>query len=126
MNAATRAYVALIVACGYRVFMRQPGDEYCYFTDAEGKRIGYAQWSSHRPSVSTVHIPCRSAGTGYAAGGDITPETLAHALTMTVPYWDAGNAGNVRKWLSWSAFQRASSFNGEYVEVTLSPEADHA
>lgn len=104
MHTDTPEMIALIQSCGYRVFMRDPSDGYCFYTDAEGRRIGSAQWSSYNWSVSTVRPPCRRNGTGTIVSNEINPETLAQALYGSL-------------YSSWAARCRESAWNASYVEV---------
>ena len=108
--------IALIKSCGFRVFMRNPSDKHCHYTD--GTRIAYCQWSDHRPYVSTVHFPNRQCGTGYHFADAITADTIRDALNCQAPCWAyrADRAATV-KWSSWDAFHKSSKFNQELKEV---------
>lgn len=68
---------------GFNVYAPETLSTYFYFTD--GDRIGYAQADRLTgPSFSTVHKPCKNAGTGYKA------DTMAEALTHR-PQWVTSN-----------------------------------
>ena len=60
---------------GYKVYGPERFTTYCFFTD--GVRIGYAQKGG---KYTTVHVPCRSNGTGFQAD---SPE---QALTVMAGY----------------------------------------
>jgi len=104
--------VALIQSCGYRVFMRNPTDENCFYTD--GEKIGYAQWGRCRPCVTSVHKPNRTTGTGFGIAEDITPESLKDALHCHAPSWASGT---VKKYRNWEAFHKESNWNASLKEV---------
>lgn len=108
----TSPEVELIQSCGYRVFMRKPTDEYCFFTD--GTRIGYAQWSGYRTSVSSVHVGSRENGTGFGVADSITPESIKAAAEMVMPNWATGS---VRKYRSWDEYIAESDWNAGLTEV---------
>jgi hypothetical protein len=69
---------------GFTVYAPEALKTYFYFTD--GDRIGYAQADRLRgPTFSTVHKPCKHAGTGYKA------DTMAEALSHR-PSWAMNDA----------------------------------
>lgn len=112
-------YIGLIKQAGWRVFVR-PGSpysrQYCYYTD--GKVIGYAQWSSGRPQVSSVHMPNSQTGTGFQVDDKITPETLKEAAQCTCPSWArAADRDCVTKYKDWDEFHSKDSFTSKLVEV---------
>lgn len=95
-----------IKAQGYRVFYNpDQGDNvtYCFYTD--GERIAYAQWPGYETSVSTVHMPNLSNGTGFRIADTITPGTLREALYCVSPAWHRGK--RVAKYRSWEDFARS-------------------
>lgn len=53
-----------IKSLGYDVYIREPKQEYCFYTD--GTHIGYAQWGGMEPRVCSVHKPSLLCGTGYS------------------------------------------------------------
>jgi hypothetical protein len=68
---------------GFTIYAPETLSTYFWFTD--GERIGYAQTNQLTgPSFSTVHKPCKHAGTGYRA------DTMAEALTHR-PQWVTRN-----------------------------------
>jgi hypothetical protein len=69
---------------GFAIYAPEALSTYFYFTD--GERIGYAQADRLKgPSFSTVHKPCKHAGTGYKA------DTMAEALSHR-PSWAMNDA----------------------------------
>lgn len=113
-----RIIIDQIKATGFRVYMRNAKDIYCYFTD--GKNIGYFQIERIGSfSISTVHIPNTTSGTGYQieryAYGAITKDRLRAAF-ITCPSW-AGRDSSVRKWNDFEAFRNADSFNKQLTET---------
>jgi hypothetical protein len=64
---------------GFTIYAPEALSTYFWFTD--GDRIGYAQAGRlEGPSFSTVHKPCKHAGTGYKA------ESMSRALEHR-PSW---------------------------------------
>jgi hypothetical protein len=114
---STKAAVAFIKACGYRVFMRSPSDEHCFYTDADGKRIGYAQWSGYRTSVSSVHKANRTTGTGFQIAESITKDSLRDAIACHCPGWSYRDASTVKKYRDWDEYRAESRFNSELQEA---------
>ena len=110
--------IQIMQEMGLRVFTR--GDEnptYCYFTD--GKYIGYAQWGDVC-SVSTVHKPNKSTGTGFIVACEITQETLLTAMQTIAPHWvSAADRASVRKYIDIDDFLRDSKWNSEFKEAIL-------
>lgn len=86
---------------GYKVYAPVPLTTYVYFTDAEGERIGYAQYSSMRgEEFSTRHKPHRNIGTGFQA--DSAEEALSFA-----PSWVHGaDRGFVVKYKDFETFRK--------------------
>jgi hypothetical protein len=69
---------------GFTIYAPETLSTYFYFTD--GERIGYAQADRLKgPSFSTVHKPCKHAGTGYKA------ESMSRALEHR-PSWAVNDA----------------------------------
>ena len=113
-------YIALIKTAGYRVFIR-PNSltgrvTYCFYTD--GVRIGYAQWSDGRPSVSTVHKANLKTGTGFQFADDITRETITGAAKCFAPWWASqADQESVKKYSDWRHFVKSSVFHADFLEV---------
>ena len=69
---------------GFTVYAPETLSTYFYFAD--GERIGYAQTDRLTgPSFSTVHKPCKHAGSGYTA------ESMNRALEHR-PSWAVNDA----------------------------------
>ena len=116
MNTETQAYISLIKSCGFDVYMINTSDEYCCYTD--GVNIGYAQWSSHRESVSTVHIPNMTTGTGFVYSDAINEKTIKSAANKLGPAWATyRQLDSVKKFKSWDAFVNSSKFHQAYKKV---------
>ncbi len=100
-----------------RVFVRDTENPtYCFFTD--GEHIGYAQWSTSRSSVSTVHKPNKSTGTGFTVADEITRETLLAAMQTIAPHWvSAADRASVRKYRDIDDYLKSSKWNSELTEV---------
>lgn len=107
-----------IKACGFRVFTRNGGATYAYFTD--GKRFGYIQQErSGGYCCSTVHIPNRITGTGYRLDGfsAITRENLLPALAFA-PHWASGrDVGSIKKHATLASFLKEHSWGNGLTEV---------
>lgn len=116
----TNGYIEMMKAEGWRVFLRKDSitgrnAEWCHVTD--GTNIAYVQWRD-RVSVSTVHKPNRTTGTGFNVSDSITPAAIRHALYMVAPNWaTATDIESVKKWKNWEEFHQADSWNSELFEV---------
>jgi hypothetical protein len=113
-------YIEMMKAQGWKVYKRTAKGafkcEYCFCTD--GTKIAYVQWSDGRPSISTVHVPNRTTGTGFQFADSITPTTICEAMNCHAPSWArAIEISSVRKWKNWEEFHQANSFNAELTEV---------
>lgn len=81
--------IDMLKAKGYRVFAPEQPTTYVYFTEQDGKRIGYAQINRFEGlKYSTVHKPHTQVGTGYAAKDDKEALSLAPdwALQRDIPF----------------------------------------
>ena len=114
-------YVTMLKAEGWQVWMRNdpiakhPG-QYCFVTD--GTHIAYAQWSDHRPGVSTVHLPNKTTGTGFQFAETITPDTVCKAMNCVAPAWASDkDRASVRKYTDWNEYLHANSFNEGLFQV---------
>lgn len=109
--------IQLMHEMGLRVFVRDTENPtYCFFTD--GKNIGYAQWDGIRESVSTVHKPNKSTGTGFNVADEITRETLLAAMQTFAPHWvSASDRASVLKYRNIDDYLKASEWNSELTEV---------
>lgn len=108
-------YIELIKSLGFSVYMRDLKDSYCYYTD--GVSIGYAQWSRLAVSVSSVHKPNRTSGTGFRVEDDITAQGLRAALTLHTPHWAVHDQSSVKKYKNWDEFQNANTWNSGFFQV---------
>lgn len=103
---------------GFRVYQRDPEkDTWFYFTD--GTHIGYCQFPDRLPSsLTTVHQPSTSAGTGFAFadGPEVTAESMKQCAHTHCPAWfnRTGWSSSVHKFRDWEHFTRSSKFNSEY------------
>lgn len=110
------AVIQSIARASFDVYMRDRKDTFLIFTD--GTRIGYLQNSAFRGiSVSTVHVPNKSSGTGFGildslSEADLTAEKLNEAFVIA-PDW-ARDRQSVRKWKDLVQFQASNNFNAEY------------
>lgn len=110
------AVIQSVARAGFDVYMRDQKDTFSIFTD--GTRIGYLQNSAFRGmSISTVHVPNKSSGTGFGvldslSEADLTAEKLSEAFVIA-PDWGRDRQ-SVRKWKDFAAFKAADSFNAEY------------
>ena len=113
-------HIKTIKTAGFRVFVHGPVEKatYCYFTD--GVRIGYAQWDSPYKgdeSLSTVHMPNTTTGTGYKLDCPISADNLPLAFQF-VPHWASRqDAATLKKYRDWNAFFNRDSFNSQLLEV---------
>ena len=111
-----------VLAFGYRVFMREPGSTYAYFSD--GDRVGYVQREAGGGfTVSTVHMPNQKTGTGYQISrhAPLTAETLREALFTVSPPWDRNNLDTVLKFRDLDQFLSHSTWNEGFVEQFAGP-----
>ena len=116
-NPISAETIALIKSFGFDVYMRSPKDSWLYFTD--GKRIGYLQNDfGGGYSLSTVHKPNISTGTGFDVGRniyDLSKEVLERAF-MFAPSWSYDHH-TIVKYPDMHAFIAANQFNKEYKPV---------
>jgi hypothetical protein len=113
-----KATITRVQSFGFDVYMQDEGDTYLYFTD--GKRIGYMQIErlAGPYSITTVHIPNTSTGTGFRiadVGDDFTKDQLELAF-VHAPDW-ARDRSSVKKWNDWAHFAGANTFNGKYRKI---------
>ena len=106
-----------ITAAGFDVYMRDPSDTYCYFTD--GTRIGYLQLGRLEGlSLTTVHKPNTQTGTGFGVIqglGHLDRKTLELAF-VTYPNWPLypEHRASVHKYKDMAAFLKADHWNSTY------------
>lgn len=84
---------------GFRVYVFQERVGQIFFED-EAQRVGSASAFYSSLSYSTVHKPCRQAGTGYQLERE-TFDTrriwLERACQVYCPDWDAKNFHHIKK-----------------------------
>ena len=88
-----------IAASGFDVYMRDESDTFGYFTD--GSNIGYFQEQPLEGlTLSTVHIPNRTSGTGFRldAPETISAASLAKAFAHSPEWADSRARASVRKY----------------------------
>lgn len=107
--------IKAIQVAGFSVYMRNPTDTWCYFTD--GKNIGYLQTDSLKGlSISTVHIPNCTSGTGYGLTEgrlrieDISETVLRDAFILAPSWADQRSRASVVKWKDWETFSKANKW----------------
>lgn len=111
-----------IAALGFDVYQNpQPQwRTYLFFTD--GTRIGYLQrgdWGGL--SLSTVHIPNRTTGTGYRMTDDSEPPLMLTRAALEKafargPHWAyASELQTVQKWANMAAFLKSRTASLELV-----------
>ena len=106
---------------GFRVYMRTPNDSWLYFVD-DADRIGYAQETrSGFVSISTVHVPNRTTGTGFFLDDipSLSANNLAKAFVIAPSWETGGDRASVKKWESWEAFKASSPFNADYKMIEV-------
>lgn len=111
--------IAKVKAMGFAVYMRNPGDTWLYFTD--GVRLGYLQEERYGGfSLSTVHKPNHTTGTGYNVERDAPDFDKAMLLRcfQHAPSWAHGSdPATVVKFASVAQWLASSAFTCEYKEV---------
>lgn len=107
-----------IIKQGFKVYMRDTDDSYAYIESEDG--ICYIQHSRITGySITTVHKPNKSTGTGYGLYSDVgrvTPKMLNEAIRTRYPHWDYG-APSVSKYTSMEHYTKGSKFNTIYKQV---------
>ncbi len=113
-HAPLRAAIEAVAAAGFAVYMRAVTDTYLFFTD--GTKIGYLQVGlGGGYSLSTVHIPNKSTGTGFGVADPnvLDREALEKALIHT-PHWVGRDAANtVRKYRDMEDMRSRDAWNAE-------------
>jgi hypothetical protein len=103
----------------YSLWSSQPGKpSYFYFTD--GENIGYCQEGYFGGlRFSSVHKPCREAGTGFGLQDDpglytATVEDAKKAFTVA-PAWWRGKRIAIKKYKDWNEYTEKNN-SCKYVE----------
>lgn len=101
MTPEAKQLIDLLKAKGYRVFAPERPTTYVWFTEPDGKRIGYAQMNRLTGlEYSTVHKPHRQVGTGYCAQDDKAALSLA-------PHWaHAHDVAHIQKYADIDEFRK--------------------
>lgn len=106
---------------GYRIWMKEPNDTYCYITPPDGEGVAYCQYSPVEGyTISSTHQPNRFTGTGYHVErhvDQITKDMVDRALGTTCPNWDRKNAAHVHKWRDIDHFLGWDNWQGMFREV---------
>lgn len=116
------ALIDKIKRLGFRVWMRHPEDNFLLFTDKDGKKIGYLQDSGPEAiSMSTVHKPNHTSGTGYGMFKHVDEMDLSRedldACFCLYPQWaDSKSRDSVKKWKGIDEYRAANKFNAAYLE----------
>lgn len=109
------AVIQIIKGFGFNVYMRNPNDTYCYYTD--GDRIGYMQENRLGGyTICTVHVPNRTTGTGFnmATCAELTKENLELGF-VNVPSWaNSYDRESVKKWRDITHFLEADSWHRDF------------
>jgi hypothetical protein len=105
--------IQAVADAGFDVYMRNERDTYLFFTD--GTNIGYLQQSSASGlSLSTVHKPSHTHGTGYRITDhlqQINAEALRPAFMLHPAWAPSVSLEAIRKWSSMDEYRAANSFN---------------
>lgn len=120
--------IAKVQSLGFDVYMRSPDDTWLLFVD--GDRIGYLQCGHFGGySLSTVHKPNRTTGTGFQILVDVDLEgldrdALERAL-VSAPHWANGpERQSVSKWKGIDEYRAGGLFNAEYKLVEKKEKVD--
>ncbi len=110
--------IAKVQSLGFNVYMRNEKDSWLLFTSADDKNIGYLQQERFGGvTLSTVHIPNKTTGTGYQIQhmeDDFNVDDL-NTCFATAPHWAFNrDRETVRKWRDMAAYIAANSWNGGY------------
>ena len=118
-----KATIAKVQSFGFDVWMHGPDESasWMIFTDPEGKRLGYLQENSGGIgggwTLSTVHKPNTTTGTGYSMGNavaDFTAEDLAACFAMG-PAWALNrDMASVKKYRDMEEYRSRGSWEAKY------------
>jgi hypothetical protein len=108
--------IRAIQQAGFSVYMRSIEDTWLHFTD--GENIGYLQNDRLGGlSISTVHVPNYTSGTGFKIAKGLSvddircAETLKKAFAMAPAWALSSSVASVKKWKSLDAFLSAGPWN---------------
>lgn len=76
----------------FSVYTSDNKENITYFYFVKNNKIGYCQYE-YGFSFSTVHKPCKEAGTGFRVYSEITEPTIKHAEDCFIkrPLWNTFN-----------------------------------
>lgn len=111
-----QSVIDAVAAAGFEVWMRDPKDTFMLFTD--GRNIGYLEDNRlYGYSISTVHIPNKSTGTGFQIErhvSELTKDRLERAF-ISHPSWARGDEiSSVKKYRDMEHYRSGNRFNAEY------------
>jgi hypothetical protein len=113
--------IKAVIDAGFTPYMRNTSDSYMYYTD--GARVAYLQIDRLRGvTLSTVHIPNRTTGTGFSLADDlygVTKESLESAFMHSPSWANRFDRESVKKFGSMEAFLTSTKWNGDFKPVTL-------
>ncbi len=111
--------IRAVQQAGFSVYMRNPGDSWLYFTG--GKSIGYLQDDRLGGlSLSTVHVPNITSGTGFKimeglSAIDIADAEILKKAFAIAPGWALqSSVASVKKWPNIDAFLSANQWNSGF------------
>jgi hypothetical protein len=114
-----KSIIAKVQSFGFDVYMRNVDDTWLYYTD--GTNIGYLQVGGVMGlSLSTVHVPNRTTGTGFAVEGheDMLTEAALKGAFIQAPGWAySDDRASVEKYRDMTQFIKSSAFNQAYTLV---------
>lgn len=111
--------IARLQGFGFNVWMREPGDTYLLFTDAEDKNIGYLQIGRLEGiGLSTRHKANTISGTGFQVQrhhtGELTREDCERCFVIAPGWADSRSRASVKKYRDMAEYLADSSFNAAY------------
>lgn len=109
------AVIAKVQSFGFDVYMRKTTDSWLIFTD--GKNVGYLQDGGFGFTLTTVHAPNSTSGTGYQIERDVPAfdKAMLERCFLLAPLWAATrDIQSVRKYRDIEAYRASSSFCSEY------------
>lgn len=116
-----REIIEQVQSYGFHVYMRVEADSWMIYTSEDGKQLGYLQVERFGGiSISTVHIPNSTSGTGYQIERhvDSFDKAALEAGFTLKPHWARGDF-TPAKWRDIEHFKASNRFNGDYQLVPL-------
>lgn len=118
-------HLKLLPGSEYEIYFSkwESGGISTYFHIVHGNKIAYVQKTDYSGfSISSVHKPCREAGTGYGLFDNIMPPLLGpinEALNTVCPYWGTIEQSKaVKKYANWDEYTNKSGCP-KYIELTV-------